>query len=190
MRITSQEKEKLKEKILAEAIPFLKKAGSHGAPVDEIMKHVGLTSGALYSHFKSKEDFFVQVLLKELDCQRERHRQDIQEFGEKAFPRFIELYLSEKHVSAVSQGCLFVALGADMHRQKASLRALYENKIEALFETIAEGLSSGTSEERLAKVRFVFSSMVGAMTFARTMKSPQAIHGILTATKNQLLQMF
>ena len=70
MRISAEEKEKLREKILTEAIPFLKKTGSGGAPVDEIMKNVGLTSGALYSHFKSKEDFFVQVLLRELDFQR------------------------------------------------------------------------------------------------------------------------
>jgi TetR/AcrR family transcriptional repressor of nem operon len=189
MRISAEEKEKLREKILAEAAPFLKKTGSSGAPVDEIMKNVGLTSGALYSHFKSKEDFFVQVLLRELDYQREVHRQQIEKHGPRAFSKFIERYLSDEHVNAVAQGCLFVALGADMHRQKAGIRAMYEEKIEALFATIAEGLSSGSYEERLAKVRFAFSAMVGAITFARTLKTAEAAHEILSTTKKQLLKM-
>lgn len=189
MRISAEEKEKLREKILTEAIPFLKKTGSSGAPVDEIMKNVGLTSGALYSHFKSKEDFFVQVLLRELDFQRELHHQEIEKYGVQAFPKFIERYLSDKHVNAVGQGCVFAALGADMHRQKAGIRAMYEEKIEALFATIAEGLSSGSREEKLAKARFAFSAMVGAMTFARTLKTPEAAHEILSTTKNQLLKM-
>lgn len=189
MRISAEEKEKLKEKILTEAIPFLKKTGSSGAPVDEIMKNVGLTSGALYSHFKSKEDFFVQVLLRELDNQREVHRQEIEKYGDKAFARFIERYLSDKHVSAVDKGCVFAALGADMHRQSAGIRAMYEEKIEALFATIAEGFSSGTPRERLAKARFAFSSMVGALTFARSMKSSEAASEILNTTKKQLLKM-
>jgi len=190
MRISVEEKQKLRERILIEAIPFLKKTGGQATPVDEIMKHVGLTSGALYSHFKSKEDFFVQVLLKELDEQCERHRKSIVKYGAKAFPRFIEIYLDEKHIQGVGQGCAFVSLGADMHRQKAAIRGLYEEKIETLFAMIAEGIPSGSKEERLAKVRFAFSSMVGALTFARTFKSAETAREILNATKTQLLKMF
>lgn len=188
MRTSKQEKEKLKEKILVEALPFLKRFGNDGAPVDQIMKQVGLTSGALYSHFRSKEDFFAQVVLRELDRLIEKYTADVRKQGGDALARLIESYLSELHVNSVGEGCVFTALGADLHRQKPTVRALYEQKIEMLFQVLAQALPRGTPEERLERVRFVFSSLVGTLVFARSLKSAEAVENILTASRRQLLR--
>ena len=58
----------LREKILDAAGPFLKRHGIDGAPVDKIMKEAGLTSGALYSHFKNKDDLCAQAVCRSLDA--------------------------------------------------------------------------------------------------------------------------
>jgi len=187
MRISSQEKEKLKEKILIEALPFLKKFGNDGAPVDKIMKQVGLTSGALYSHFKSKEDFFAQVLLREMHDLNDSYAAEVKEHGAKAVQHLIEGYLSEEHVKNVGDGCVFAALGMDLHRQKPSTRTIYEQKINERLELFARVLPHGTLEERIDKMRLIFSSLVGTMILARSMKNPEEIKKLLNSTKRQLL---
>ena len=188
MRISREEKEQLKEKILVQALPALKQWGNSGAPVDKIMKHVGLTSGALYSHFKSKDDFFVQVVLHGLDARIAHHKSEVLKYGAEALPRFVEYYLSAAHLKGVEQGCLFVALGTDLHRQKASMRALFEEKIETLFEVLAGSLPQGSEAERLKLVRFVFSSLVGSLILARSVKNEETAVELMLSNKKQLLK--
>lgn len=187
MRISREEKEKLRDKILSEALPALKLLGQSGAPVDKIMKKIGLTSGALYSHFESKDDFFAQVILRELDRLAETYRTAVQEKGLQGLVEIIDSYLSDRHLNGVAQGCVFAALGPDMCRQKAAVKALFEEKIHMIFEAAADGLKTGSKQERIDKVRFVFSSMVGALMYARNMRSEKAAQEILRSTKRQLL---
>jgi Transcriptional regulator len=189
MRISREEKELLREKILTKAIESFKVHGAAGAPVDKIMKSVGLTSGALYSHFESKEDFFHQVVAKELENLTAKYNAGIEERGPKALMEFIDTYLSMAHVDGVGKGCVFASLGSDMQRQKASIRADFEEKIQTLFRTLARGLSQGSEKERIEKVEFIYSSMVGAMTYARAMKSSTAATQFLSATKKQLIKI-
>lgn len=188
MRTKAGEKEKLKERILVEALPFLKKFGRDGAPVDKIMAAAGLTSGALYSHFKSKDDLFTQVILRELDRVRENYETLRRERGPRAITAFLDLYLQDAHIDAVEKGCVFVALGADMKRLKPSEREKFDEKISAVFAVMAQDFGSG--EEALGRASFLFSSLVGAITFARSMKDKKAAAAVLSATKKELLTFF
>jgi len=54
MRATMRTPKGLRDEIPKATARFLKRHGTD-APVDEIMKAAGLTSGALYSHFQEKE---------------------------------------------------------------------------------------------------------------------------------------
>lgn len=187
MRVTAEEKAKIKDRILRETMPFLKKSGLSGAPVDQIMSQVGLTSGALYSHFESKEDLFAQALLRELDHITGAHEGRVKSQGPNALAAFIELYLSKRHLNEVAKGCVFVALGADIHRQKPKIRALYQDKIQNLFRVLARSLPG--EADRTGFVSFVFSSLVGALILARSMNDEVRSEEILTSTKHYLISM-
>lgn len=186
MRITQQEKEKLHNQILDEALPYLKQFGLAGAPVDRVMKQVGLTSGALYSHFKSKEDLFSQAIFRELDRLQSRLDQLVKDHGEAALLRFVDYYLNPKHILAVGEGCLFVALSTDMRKSSPTTKAIYEEKLDAIFNTLGNAFKKGSAEEKKSKVQFIFSSLVGTLSFARSMKSAEAAQNILKATQQQL----
>lgn len=188
MRTKAGDKEKLKAKILEGALPYLKKFGLGNAPVDKIMAHAGLTSGALYSHFKSKDDLFTQVVLHEIDRLKETYAAEIAENGTKGLKNILEQYLSIDHVRSQGEGCVFAALSADMHRGSAGDKSVYEEKINELFEVLASGFNSGSKAERLSKARFVFASLVGTMAYARSVKSKESALEILNATKSQLIK--
>lgn len=186
MRITKEEKEKLRERLLDDALPALRMWGTDGAPVDKIMKRVGLTSGALYSHFKSKEDFFTQVLARGLDGVVARARAKAAQYGPRMLSKFVDYYLNEAHIAGVEKGCTLAALGSEMHRYPTKARALFEARLSELFEIYAATIPQGSHEERLATARFIFSSLVGAVTMARTMKDPKVAKEVLENSRLRL----
>src|SRR5258708_12223023 len=85
----------LREKILDAAGPFLKCHGIDGAPVDEIMKEAGLTSGALYSHFKNKDDLCAQAVCRSLDAMLAAYRTVVREPARAGVSLLIAEYLTK-----------------------------------------------------------------------------------------------
>lgn len=54
--------EETSQKILNQAMRIFLEKGYHGTSIDEITKAAGLTKGALYWHFKSKEDLLRRII--------------------------------------------------------------------------------------------------------------------------------
>lgn len=184
-RGASRDSTDLHAQILDAVMPVLK---THGvsAPVDQLMRAAGLTSGALYSHFKKKEDLCTQAICVALDQMIERYRGIIRERGREGLKFIVEEYLSEAHAGSVAGGCTFAALGADMAKSSAGAKRAYELRITALVELFVEGLAVGPEKERRAKARHILSAMLGAITFARSMRDRAAIKELLLQVKASL----
>lgn len=185
MRTKAGEKEKLRGEILKDSVKTFKKFGHAGAPVDQIMKRAGLTSGALYSHFKGKDDLFLQATLLDFDNLLSRYREIVDSQGSKGLKTIVDEYLSEAHVERVEQGCLFAALSPDIHRAKVSKKSGFEERYEALVEILATGFSKGTPSERKKKAITLFSMMVGTMSVCRMLHPQESIDEILQLGKKQ-----
>ena len=84
---------------------------------------------------------------------------------------------------------MFVALGSDLHRLKPSVRAQIEVKLEEMLAVLAEGLPQTSVMERREKVKFIFSSLIGTLILARTMKSGPAKLELIRITRQNLLKM-
>ncbi len=63
-KVVPEYKEEAKAKIVKAARTVFAKKGYHDATMDDVAKEVGVSKGALYSYFESKED-----LLKEISLQ-------------------------------------------------------------------------------------------------------------------------
>jgi len=188
MRATKRDPKRVHEEILKAAAPFLKRHGTDGAPVDEIMKAAGLTSGALYSHFKNKEDLCTQAICNALDAMLNAYRTTVREQGTQGLARIVSEYLTEDHVSEVSRGCTFAALGSDMSKSTPRAKRAYEPRIHALVQIFVDGLGSGSESERRAKAHQIISTMLGALTFARAMNDADARHELLSQVRSRLLR--
>jgi TetR/AcrR family transcriptional repressor of nem operon len=180
----------LQGEMLEAVVPALKAHGV-GAPVDQLMKAAGLTSGALYSNFKNKQDLCTQAICIALDQVLNRYRAVLTEHGSEGLGLIVDEYLSEAHVSGIATGCPFAALGSDMAKAGAAAKRAFESRTLSLVDLFAEHLASGTPIERRARAQYVLSTMLGAVTFARTMRDPTAVNDLLvhvTATvKSELL---
>ena len=65
-KVTDEYKQIVSEKILATASSLFARNGYHATSMDDIVKESGLSKGAIYGYFKSKEDLFLELSDKQL----------------------------------------------------------------------------------------------------------------------------
>lgn len=188
------EKEKLRKVILEEAVAYLKQRGQGGTATDDLMTHMGLTRGALYSHFKSKDELFAFAVCRDLEKLEQSLKNQFDQFGPAALQKIIEAHLSEKSMSDVKGSCVFTSLSSDMVRSKAVYRSMYERQMNKIYDLFAEALHQkfplDAKEQSYVRAINLYSGLVGTLTMARTMKDAAKAKLILESGRKFLIENF
>src|SRR4051812_27027587 len=108
MRYSKDHKQATRERILGAAGRRFKEDGIDGSGVATVMSDAGLTNGAFYAHFRSKEDLVAKVLRDQLHMQRESL--DALPPGRAGVEMLVGLYLTPEHRDQCAQGCPSAAL--------------------------------------------------------------------------------
>jgi len=66
-KVTDEYRQNVRDKILATASSLFARSGYHATSMDDIVCECGLSKGAIYGHFKSKEDLFLALSDKQLE---------------------------------------------------------------------------------------------------------------------------
>jgi AcrR family transcriptional regulator len=154
--------------------------------VDRLSAAAGVTSGAFYSHFSSKED----VLAAVIDANLGRPFVDPGD-GDLTIRRellraYLGRYISLEHRNNPGQGCVIPTLSADVARSGEAIRKIYQQRMTELIGKIAS-LMKGAPAAREKKAWSLLSMMVGAMLIARAMPDKdQAAKAIDAALESAL----
>src|SRR3954464_14928455 len=108
MRYAKDHKQVTRERIVEAAGRRFKQDGIDGAGVAAVMSDAGLTNGAFYGHFTSKEDLVANVLADQLRAQR--HSPDPPAPDRGGLEAFIRTCLSPQHRDHSADGCPSPAL--------------------------------------------------------------------------------
>src|SRR5215218_369355 len=95
MRYSKDHKQATRQRILEAAGRRFKRDGIDGAGLATVMADAGLTNGAFYAHFSSKEDLVANVLAEQLRAQRQSL--DAEPSDRAGLEAFIRSYLSPEH---------------------------------------------------------------------------------------------
>ena len=177
-----------RQEILEAVVPFLKRHGTDGAPVDALMRAAGLTSGALYSQFKNKDELCSQAICGALDAMLAAYGAIVRERGQEGLRSIVSSYLSTRHAGDVAGGCTFAALGPDMAKASPRARKSYEARIHELVGVFAEGLSGHGEAARRAKAQRILATMLGGLTYARAMSDQDARDEYLAKLRSSVLR--
>ncbi len=66
MRYSASHKLETRQRLLESSAVSAKKSGFSTVGVDGLMKAIGLSGGAFYSHFSSKDELFASIVEREL----------------------------------------------------------------------------------------------------------------------------
>src|SRR6266498_794883 len=120
MRYGKDQKQATRQRILEAAGRRFKVDGIDGAGVATVMSDAGLTNGAFYAHFASKEDLVANVLADQLRIQRDAFG-DLPA-GRAGLEALVRLYLSPEHRDRCADGCPSAALLDEIARRPAATR--------------------------------------------------------------------
>lgn len=168
MRVSKQAAAENRQRILTAAARLFREQGIGGAGVDAITEAAGLTHGAFYSQFGSKESVVMEALRLALDQSNELWAQSAGATDRRrALEAIIDGYLSPRHRNSLGKGCAVAALGSDLARQPKRVRAVFTKRFEEGLEVLASLVPAKAGADRRDVAIQLFSAMLGALILAR-----------------------
>ena len=187
MRVSKQVAAENRQRILAAAGRLFRERGIDGAGVDAITEAAGLTHGAFYSQFGSKEAVVVEALDLILNESNARWARAAGEADKRqVLESIIDGYLSSRHRNTLGKGCAVAALGSDLPRQSKKAREVFTERLEEGLEVLASLVPARTASRRRDVATQLFSAMVGGLILARAVGSEPASQRILDTVAKQL----
>src|SRR4051812_2180884 len=186
MRYGKDHKQATRQRIVEAAGRQFKQDGIDGAGVATVMSDAGLTNGAFYGHFRSKEDLVANVLADQLRAQRQGF--DAQSSDRAGLEAFIRSYLSPEHRDHSADGCPSAALIDEVVRRPAATKRVFTDELAATMNDIASRLDANDVEAARADALALFGFMLGTLQLARALTdrdlSDQVLaRGVETAMK-------
>jgi len=175
MRYPAKETAAKHERIVKEASRLFRERGFENVTVSEVMKAAGLTHGAFYAHFGSKQELQEAAVAYGQGVSADRARsRGAMITGRRTY---VERYLSPRHRDNPGEGCTMAALAPEVARSTSELKAAFERGLEEILA--AQG---GDRKEAI----FETAALLGAISLARAVQDSQLSEEILESVRKKL----
>jgi TetR/AcrR family transcriptional repressor of nem operon len=166
VRYAKQHKVETRQRIIASAGRRLKTDGIDGSGVATLMKDAGLTNGAFYAHFDSKDDLVATVIvdqLHELDAKLVAQADP----GAAGLEQMVRWYLSPEHRDDTAEGCPNAALLDEIPRCDEATRQAYTDGLLVVIEGLAARVDPRDPGSARVRALSLLGMMAGTLQFAR-----------------------
>lgn len=181
MRVTRQQAEENRQTVIDVASRLFRQHGFDGIGLKDLMAGAGLTQGAFYKQFESKDDLAAQASRRALERASDRWSAAAESRPEDPLSAVVDFYLSMGHCAEKADGCPVVALGSDAARQGPDVKASFEAGIREYLEMLGGWVGKADDDEPDGKAMTILSTMVGAMVLSRAVNDEQMSRRFLEA---------
>jgi AcrR family transcriptional regulator len=189
MRYKPGHKEEARAHILASIGRGFRRRGLGGIGVDGLAKEAGVTSGAFYSHFASKDEAFKAAVAAGMVELANGVRALKAEHGKAWLPAFIDFYLGPKRSCELGDACVFQVLSAEVGRADLDVRTAYEVELRHVVREVADGLSTGSPSERDGIAWALLALLAGGVTVARALADDILARGVALSIRDAALRL-
>ncbi|MDG4855041.1 MAG: TetR/AcrR family transcriptional regulator [Mesorhizobium sp.] len=186
MRVSRIQAEKNRQTVIDVASRLFREHGFDGIGLKDLMKGAGLTQGAFYKQFASKEDLVAQASRRAVESTAARWATATAANPSDPLGAVMAFYLSMGHREQRMDGCPVAALGSDAARQRAEVKGSFEAGIKQYLEIIGRLIAATDVDEPNSKAMAILSTMVGALTLSRVVNDPDLAQAFLDAATEQV----
>ena len=167
--------------ILAAAARLFRRHGIAAVPVAEVTRQAGLTHGAFYGHFPSKDALAAECCRTALDhAARRWHGRAARATAQGLAPLavLIDSYLTERHRDAPEDGCVLAALGPEVARADLPLADALSAGVAALGAVLEQELARRdpllAEPDRSRTALAILAALTGGIVLARACRADPA----------------
>jgi TetR/AcrR family transcriptional repressor of nem operon len=185
--IRTAAKEASHERIVDAAARAIRRSGYDGTGVADIMKEAGLTHGAFYAHFASREAMLAEAA--------DRAGAESNAFAarviagvppEQSLQALVQVYLSKEHLASIETGCPISALGSEMPRQSPEVRRAATLRIKEMVDLVARQFPDWGQPSAHERALVTVATMVGTLMLARAVDDAALSDALCSATLKSL----
>jgi TetR/AcrR family transcriptional regulator, transcriptional repressor for nem operon len=175
MRYPAEETAAKHERIVKEASRLFREKGFENVSVADVMKAAGLTHGAFYAHFNSKQELEKAAVAYGLQLTASRNRS----YGTAKKDRraYADRYLSDWHRDESADGCTMAALSQEVARTP---------ELKAAFERGFEEILSAVGSDRKEAI-YQTATLLGGIILARAVQNEQLSNEILKTVRQRVI---
>jgi len=181
MRVSRVQAAENRQTVINVASRLFRERGFDGIGLKDLMEGAGLTQGAFYKQFASKEDLAVEASRRALESASGRWSDAAAQNPDDPLGAVIGFYLSGDHREEKMDGCPIVALGSDAARQGPDVKAEFEAGIKAYLDVLDRLIAESGHEASPDKAMAILATMVGAVTLSRVVNDPDLARSLLDA---------
>jgi len=189
MRVSRIKAAENRQTVIDVASRLFRDRGFDGIGLKDLMKAAGLTQGAFYKQFASKEDLAAQASRRAMASAFNRFSAAAAANPDDPLGEAIALYLSTEHREERMDGCPVAALGSDAARQGADVKASFEAGIREYLEMLGLWVDEAEGKEPGGKAMAILSTMVGGMVLSRAVNDPNLAQAFLDSSAQQVREI-
>ena len=186
MRYQKNQKDTTRQKIIDVAARLFKVNGTDASGVATIMKEAGLTNGAFYAHFASKDSLVEAVISDQLYKQHETFKQQLK--NNHDLENIITLYLSDEHLKDCAGGCPSASLVGDISKRSLSTRQVYTDSLDNITTELMGTIKNNSTHKKQFTLA-LFGLLIGTLQLARTVTDESLAKDILKGGRETALSL-
>ena len=188
MKVSKEKTAQNRRALVRAASKLFRQHGINGVSVADIGKEAGLTHGAVYTRFPTKEVLAAEAFSDALERSHERMMTRVKGSA-PTIGDYLDFFITSHHRDNVADGCAMAASGSDIARHGKSLSRSFARGFDQMALTIEKGLKKGpvspTARERALAIA---AASIGAIIVSRAVaKADPALSAeVLTASRRVL----
>ena len=177
VRYGKEHKQETRQRIIETAGRRFKRDGIDGSGIATLMADAGLTNGAFYAHFASKEELVATAVADQLGEQRASF--GVLAPGRTGVEQYVRKYLSIQHRDNPDDGCPSAALLDEIGRCTDATKRAYTDGVLAVIDNIAARLAPDDPQSARVKTLSIFAMMVGTLQLSRSLADRKLADAVL-----------
>lgn len=182
-RVSREQAERNRKRVLETACRLFRKHGVEAVSIGDIMNDAGLTAGAFYKQFASKEALIDQACrfaFTQSAESWERINQGYEEDAVQGFQALMRHYFKHRPQTQSCPILAFSSLASGLPAD-AQTTAMYREGVESLFEQFRRLALQACAEQTQEHVMLLFAAMLGTGMLSRAMGDTTLTQGMQAA---------
>jgi len=185
MPYSSKHKSQSRERILNSALRLFSEGGFELVTINMVMSNAGLTRGAFYAHFSSKEDLYAEAIHHGINSSA-LVTIPPDDDGLRSLRQLIGTYLSRAHVDGEAAPCPLAFFATDVGVRDRRVRDTYTAALQSLAGVLGTHAPARLQAERVLAMTVL---MVGGVAVSSALTDGALKDRILASCRRSIIEM-